>query len=76
MLQMAFDYIDNVEKYQPQEFWKTRLQRFFTYYADNFLFAHMLKTKMLNAIDNQDMKAKLVDFFEKFPEEKYRDYLK
>lgn len=76
MLQMAFDYIDNVEKYQPQEFWKTRLQRFFTYYADNFLFAHMLKTKMLNATDNQDMKAKLVDFFEKFPEEKYRDYLK
>lgn len=68
--ELAYEYIDLVEKYQPVEFWKTRLQRFFTYFSMNFLFGHYAQTQFLNAKDNQDLREKIRDFFEKFPDEK------
>lgn len=67
---LAYEYIDLVEKYQPQEFWKTRLQRFFTYFAMNFLFGHYAQTQFLNAKDNDELKHEINDFFQKFPQEK------
>lgn len=72
MLKLAYDFIDNVEKYQPPEFWKTRLQRFFTYYSNNFQFAHYAQTQFLNAKDNQDLRLRLAEFFEKCPEERIK----
>lgn len=69
-LKMANDFIDAVEKYQPYEFWKTRLQRFFTYFSNNFQFAHYAQTQFLNAKDNQDLRNRLIEFFEKCPSEK------
>ena len=68
--QLAFDYISDVEVFQPKEFWKTRLQRFFTYYANNFKFSHYAQTQFINASDNDDLRARISDFFEKCPEEK------
>ena len=70
MLQLALDYIKNIQLYQPPEFWKTRLQRFFTYYAQNFKFAHYAQTQFINARDISDLEQRLKDFFEKCPEEK------
>ena len=70
MLQLALDYIKNIQIYQPPEFWKTRLQRFFTYYAQNFKFAHYAQTQFINARDISDLEQRLKDFFEKCPEEK------
>jgi len=72
MEEMAYSYIKNVEIYQPVEFWKTRLQRFFTYYSNNFLFAHYAQTQFLNAKDNEDLKERIADFFKKWPEEKFK----
>ena len=72
MLSLALDYIQNIQLYQPPEFWKTRLQRFFTYYAQNFKFSHYAQTQFLNAKDIPDLQQRLKDFFEKCPEE--RDY--
>ena len=69
MKQLALDYITDVEKYQPPEFWKTRLQRFFTYFSDNFKFAHYAQTQFLNAKDNEDLRARIEEFFFKCPEE-------
>ena len=66
-LSLALDYIDDVMKYQPEEFWKTRLQRFFTYYADNFSFAHYLKSSLLNASSPEDAKIRLEEYFKKLP---------
>ena len=74
MLQLGLDYIDDIEKYQPQEFWKTRLQRFFTYYSDNFLFGHYAQTQFLNAKDNDDLRGRLKEFFEKCPEERIKKF--
>ena len=72
MKEIALEYIDNIEKYQPKEFWKTRLQRFFTYFAMNFVFSHYAQTMFLNASDNDDLRNKIEIFFEKCPEERYK----
>ena len=71
MLQLALDYIKNIQLYQPPEFWKTRLQRFFTYYAQNFKFGHYAQTQFINAKDIPDLENRLNDFFEKCPEERF-----
>ncbi|MCF0241013.1 MAG: tRNA-dihydrouridine synthase family protein [Treponema sp.] len=68
----ALSFIDDVLKYQPEEFWKTRLQRFFTYYAMNFKFSHYAQTLWLNAENPDDLKKRIRLFFEKCPEEKRR----
>lgn len=69
MKELSLSYISDIEKYQPVEFWKTRLQRFFTYFCQNFKFAHYAQTQFLNAKDNEDLRQKIEDFFEKCPEE-------
>ena len=70
MFQLALDYIKNIQLYQPPEFWKTRLQRFFTYYSQNFKFAHYAQTQFINARDIPELEQRLADFFEKCPDEK------
>lgn len=67
--ELSLNYIDLVEKYQPKEFWKTRLQRFFCYFCDNFKFANYAKTQFLNAKNNDDLRNRIEDFFQKCPEE-------
>ena len=62
---LALDFIDMLEKYQPQEFWKTRMQRFFTYYCLGFSFAHYFQTQMQNAKDTDDARARIRDYFQK-----------
>lgn len=66
-LSLALSYIDDVMRYQPEEFWKTRLQRFFTYYSENFSFAHYFKSSLLNASSPDDAKARLEEYFKKVP---------
>lgn len=65
--ELAYSFIDGIEKFQPKDFWKTRLQRFFTYFAMNFQFSHFAQTQFLNAVDNQDLKNRIDEFFEKCP---------
>ena len=71
MQQLALDYISDVEIYQPKEFWKTRLQRFFTYFAQNFKFSHYAQTQFINASDNDDLHKRIEEFFVKCPEERF-----
>ena len=72
MEELCLEYVDLIEKYQPVEFWKTRLQRFFTYFAMNFKFAHYAQTQFLNALNNDDLRQRIRDFFEKCPEERVK----
>lgn len=76
MEKICYDYIKNVEEYQPPEFYKTRLQRFFTYFCMNFQFAHYAQTHFVNAAEkgNEALKEEIRDFFEKCPEEKIKTY--
>ncbi len=73
MQQLAYDYISDIEIYQPKEFWKSRLQRFFTYFSLNFKFSHYAQTQFLNAKDNEDLSLRIGDFFQKCPEERFRE---
>ena len=70
--QIALQYIEDIKQYQPQEFWKTRLQRFFAYYSQNFKFSHYAQTQFLNAKNPQDLQDRIKDFFQKCPEEKIK----
>ena len=72
MLDFALNFISDVEKFQPPEFYQTRLQRFFAYYSQNFSFAGYFKTQLLNAKDNEDARKRLALYFEKCPEDRYR----
>ena len=72
MEELCLSCIDLIEKYQPPEFYKTRLQRFFTYFAQNFKFSHYAQTQFINAAaqSNEALRAAIKDFFEKCPEER------
>jgi len=61
--QTALDFIDLLQKYQPQDFLKTRMQRFFAYYCQGFSFAHYFQTQMLNAKDPDDARERVKDYF-------------
>jgi len=76
MEELALNYIDDIQLYQPEEFWKTRLQRFFTYYSENFKFGHYAQAQWINADfsspNNEDLRARIREFFEKCPEERVK----
>ncbi len=74
MEELCLEYVDLIEKYQPQEFWKTRLQRFYTYFCMNFAFSHYAQTQFINAADkgNEELRKTIKEFFEKCPEEKLK----
>lgn len=76
MEKVCYDYIKNIEEYQPKEFYKTRLQRFFTYFCMNFQFAHYAQTRFVNAAEkgNEALREEIRDFFEKCPDEKIKTY--
>lgn len=71
---LCLEYVDLIEKYQPQEFWKTRLQRFYTYFCMNFAFSHYAQTQFINAADkgNEELRKTIKEFFEKCPEERLK----
>ena len=72
MEELCLDYISLIEQYQPPEFHKTRLQRFFTYFCQNFKFAHYAQTQFVNAAarGNEALRASIKEFFQKCPEER------
>lgn len=68
--QLALDFIDDVEQYQPKEFHRTRIQRFFSYYCQQFKFGHYFANQMLNYKDLEESRKSVEDYFSKQPEEK------
>lgn len=68
---LALDFLDYLELYQPEEFWKTRMQRFFSYYCQNFSFAHYATTLMLNATSIDNARHCIKEYIEKVPDDEY-----
>lgn len=73
LLQIAEEFVQNVQIYQPKEFYKTRLQRFFTYFCDNLSFAHYAKTQILNAKSPEETLLRLKEYFEKVPDDEIKN---
>ncbi len=71
LLAIALEYINLIQLYQPPEFWKTRLQRFFFYYCNNFSFAHYIQSKMLNATSIEEFRQRISDYFKEVPDDRY-----
>ena len=72
--EVALQFISDVEECQPPEFYKTRLQRFFAYYCDNFSFAHWFKTQMLNAATPEQSRERVREYFAKCSEDRFRSF--
>ncbi|HAK68326.1 MAG TPA: dihydrouridine synthase [Treponema sp.] len=70
--QVALDYIDLVEEFQPPEFHRTRLQRFFSYYCKTFTFGHYFQTQMLNYHSVEECREKVRDYFAKVPDDRFQ----
>ena len=70
LLQVAQDFIEDLKECQPEDFYKTRAQRFFAYYCDNFQFAHYLKSRILHQDSLEAMLDTLKQYFDKMPEER------
>jgi tRNA-dihydrouridine synthase len=68
----AHRFLDLVEKRLPPDFHLTRARRFFSFYSDNFSYAHHLKWKLDNAADLGTMRAILQDYFAEVPQDKRR----
>lgn len=64
-------FLSDIEECQPKEFWKTRTQRFFAYFCDNFSFGNFLKAKMLHAESHTEQLTILKEYFEKMGDERY-----
>ena len=71
LLEFCREFLADLEAFQPREFWKTRTQRFFVYFCDNFSFAHYLKTKMLNAQSHTEQLQILEQYFEQMRQERF-----
>lgn len=69
--ELVLDYLKDLQLYQPEEFWKTRMQRFFTYFCNNFSFAHYCQTQMLNSKNIEEAESRLLSYFEKVPEDRF-----
>lgn len=67
LLELALSFIADVTVYQPPEFWRTRLQRFFSYYAQNFSFSHYARTKLLNVRTLEEAADVLRSYFAEVP---------
>ena len=72
LLELAADFIENVKRYQPPEFWKTRLQRFFAYFCKNFWFENYVKNKLMNAPAPEDALRILEDYFTRVDGDRYK----
>ena len=70
-LEVGLTYIEYLRLYQPEEFYKTRMQRFFSYYCDNFSFAHYIKSKILNCDSLEKASEVFYSYFEEVPSDSY-----
>ncbi len=70
-LQVALDFIEDISSFLPPEFFKTRMQRFFFYYCQQFKFAHYFQTNMLNSKTPEESKTKVEEYFSKQVDERF-----
>ncbi len=67
----ALRLLDLVEARLPPEFHESRAKRFFSYYCDNFSFAHHLNVRLQKAIDLSSMRTALDDYLAEIPGDRF-----
>ncbi len=74
LLATALRMLDLLEEYIPPGFRLERASRFFSYYADNFSFAHHIGWRLRNAPDLDAMRAALEAYLAEVPGDRYRTF--
>ena len=72
LMQTGLDYIALLQEFQPPEFFKSRMQRFFSYYCDNFTFGHYIKSKMLVAATPEQAEQTFRAYFDEQPSDRFK----
>lgn len=72
LFQIGTEYIDLVQKYQPKEFWQTRLKRFFSFFCLNLCFSHWQITNFQKCSTIKDFLDSWQNYFIKCPQEKIK----
>ena len=72
LLELAVEFTENVKKYQPEEFWRTRLQRFFFYFCKNFWFENYVKNKLMNSKTPEESVKILEEYFERVGGDRFK----
>lgn len=73
LLETGCHFVQELQRFQPPEFYKTRLQRFFAFYSDNVQFAHHLRTRLLNHPTPEGCIQQLEDYFAASPHERLKE---
>lgn len=68
--QTALHFLQLLQIEQPPSFYRTRAQRFFQFYCDNFSFAHYCKTQLLQAASFEEAAQILHTYFEQVPNDR------
>lgn len=68
----AFRFLELLEGLLPPEFHESRAKRFFSYYCDNFSFAHHIKTGLQKAPDLESMRRTLDAYLAEVPGDRLR----
>ena len=69
--ELGIQFIEDLKVSQPEEFWKTRAQRFFVYYCKNLTFGTYLSNKLINAKTLDEIKDLFCSYFEEQSEERF-----
>ena len=72
LLELAVEFTENVKNYQPEEFWRTRLQRFFFYFCKNFWFENYVKNKLMNSKTPEESVKILEEYFERVGGDRFK----
>lgn len=71
LLALALSFMEDLRRYQPEAFWKTRMQRFFSYYCKNLFFGNYLKGKLLHASDMEEAARLLDAYFSRVQDDRF-----
>ncbi len=71
-LELSRFFLSELAERQPPEFQLSRAQRFFSWYCQNFSFAHHVSTRIQNANSPEAIGAVLEEYFSQMPEEQFR----
>ena len=69
--ELGLQFVEDLKVSQPEEFWKTRAQRFFVYFCKNFTFGTYLSNKLINAKTLDEIKDLFCSYFEEQPDERF-----
>ncbi len=69
--QVSENFINYLKKEQAPEFYMSRALRFYSYFCDNFSFAHFAKSKVLNSKSIDEMHEKVIAYLEEAPADRF-----